>query len=440
MSELKNKKIELRHEAIQELLGTLPGWLIRWGITLFSCILALLVLGSYFFRYPETVKASITITTEHPSVWIVAKSSGNIDSIYVKNHDFIKKGDLIAVIHNTAHIDDIEKLNEALDSIRKFIVSFAIEDIYVPQQELKVGELQKDYAQLVKLLNDHLVFGKNNINEIKIASMQKELAEQEILVRQAQKQVDLYSQYSIINKKQYQRDSILFSNQAAMAIEKEESEMKVLNGKIQLEQVKQNAIQGNISILRLRQSIDEYTAEINMQSENYRTNIRVAYEQLRSYLWNWEQTYLLKAPSNGIVSFSAYWGKGQPIAVGEKSFSIVPHNSGRIIGKCKIPVTGAGKIKRGQRVIIKLNEYPYMEFGLLEGVVGDIYLIPMEKQSATGIERFGIVDVAFPKALTSIYRKAIPFPGELTGEAEIAVNELSLLEHLLRPFKYLIHK
>ena len=225
-----------------------------------------------------------------------------------------------------------------------------------------------------------------------------------------------------------------------MAIEKEESEMKVLNGKIQLEQVKQNAIQGNISILRLRQSIDEYTAEINMQSENYRTNIRVAYEQLRSYLWNWEQTYLLKAPSNGIVSFSAYWGKGQPIAVGEKSFSIVPHNSGRIIRKCKIPVTGAGKIKRGQRVIIKLNEYPYMEFGLLEGVVGDIYLIPMEKQSATGIERFGIVDVAFPKALTSIYRKAIPFPGELTGEAEIAVNELSLLEHLLRPFKYLIHK
>lgn len=31
----KAEKIELRHEAIQELLGTPPNWLIRWGISVF---------------------------------------------------------------------------------------------------------------------------------------------------------------------------------------------------------------------------------------------------------------------------------------------------------------------------------------------------------------------------------------------------------------------
>lgn len=431
--------MEFRHEAVQELLGVPPGWLVRWGITLFFGIVAVLILGSYFFRYPETVKASVTITTERPSVWIVAQSSGNIDSIYVRNHDSVKKGELIAVIHNTADTEDMKRLHEMLDSVHMFIDSFKEEDMYMPRQELQVGELQRDYAQLLKLLDDYLAFRKNNIQGIRIASMQRELEEQKRLVRQAEAQVDLYSRYCAISREQYRRDSILFSNRAAMVMEKEESEMKVLNGTIQLEQVKQNVIQGNISALRLRQSIDEYAAELEMQNENYRTNIRVAYEQLRSLLWNWEQTYLLKAPSDGIVSFSAYWGKNQPIVMGEKSFAIVPHDPGRIIGKCKIPVAGAGKVERRQRAVVKLNEYPYMEFGLLEGEVENIYLISEEEQSMAGKERFGVVDVVFPHGLTSTYHKAIPFLGELTGEVEIVTCEMSLLEHFLQPLRHLIY-
>lgn len=439
MDELKEKS-ESQHEAIQELLGTPPGWLARWGITAFFIVVALLIVGSYFFRYPEIVKASITITTERPSVWIVAQSSGRIDSVYVRNHDAVKKGDLIATIHNTAHVDDMEELKLMLDSLQTFIASFDIGDMCMLRQGLRLGELQGDYAQLMKLLDDYLVFRQNNINAIRIASMQKELDEQERLVHQTKRQVELYARYSAINKKQYQRDSILFSQRAAIAPEKEESEMKALNGRIQLEQVKQNVIQGNISVLKLRQSINEYKAELNLQHENYRTNIQVAYEQLRSHLWNWEQVYLLRAPTDGIVSFSAYWGKNQPILSGEKSFAIVPYDPGKIIGKCQVPVAGAGKVKKGQRVIIKLNEYPYMEFGMLEGNVENIYLVPVEEQSVKGKEHFGTIDVVLPNGLESTYHKEIPFGGELTGEAEIATREISLLEHFISPIKHLLHR
>lgn len=38
----KNEDIELRREEFQEVLGEVPGWLLRWGIILVASIIALL--------------------------------------------------------------------------------------------------------------------------------------------------------------------------------------------------------------------------------------------------------------------------------------------------------------------------------------------------------------------------------------------------------------
>ncbi len=439
-AEEQKKNIELRHETIQELLGNPPGWLTRYGITIFFIIIILLIIGSYFFKYPQVVKSSVIVTTERPPVWIVAQSSGKLDSIYVKNHATVKKGQLLATIHNTANIEDMQKLKEYLDSMQLFIAFFDRQFLRAISQEVQLGELQSDYAQLLKLLNEYMVFKDENIYQTRVSSMRQELEQQRKYIRQTNAQINLYRQSYSINRKQYERDSMLFSRQAANVMEVEQSQMQVLNGRIQLEQAKQSVINSNIAIIKLEQTINEYAAEVKMQEEDYRTNIKVAYENLKSCLWKWEQTYLLKTPSDGIVSFSAYWGKDQTIAAGEKSFAIVPHNPGKIIGKCKVSITGAGKIKKGQRVIIKLDEYPYMEYGMLEGVVRNLYLISDEEQKVTGKERFGMVDVYFPHKLTTVYRKDIPFSGELIGSAEIVTEEISLLEHLLSPIKYLINQ
>lgn len=439
-AEEQKKNIKLKHEDIQELLGSPPGWLAKYGITIFFAIIILLIITSYFFKYPEVVKSSIIITTERPPVWIVAQSSGKLDSIYVKNQTLVKEGQLLATIHNTAYMDDMQKLKGYLDSMQLFVLDFDWKHLKTIPNEVQLGELQSDYAKLLKLLNEYLVFKNENIHQIRISSMLQELEEQKKYISQTNTQIDLYNQYYSINRKQYQRDSLLFSKQAAIVMEVEQSQMQALTGRIQLEQAKQNVINSNIAIIKLEQTISEYSAEVKMQEENYRTNIKVAFENLRSRLWNWEQTYLLKASADGTVSFSTYWGKNQTITTGEKSFAIVPHNPGEIIGKCKVSVTGAGKIKKGQRVIIKLDEYPYMEYGMLEGIVSNLYLIADEEQKVTGKERFGMVDVYFPHKLVTTYHKEIPFTGELIGNAEIATEEISLLEHLLNPIKYLINQ
>lgn len=57
MSEDTNN-IELRSEEVQEILGEVPAWILRRGITLTAIIVVVILLGSAFFKYPDVITSS----------------------------------------------------------------------------------------------------------------------------------------------------------------------------------------------------------------------------------------------------------------------------------------------------------------------------------------------------------------------------------------------
>ena len=46
--EKKYKEIELRSEEVQEVMGEIPPWILRWGITILFVIVMALLTGSWF--------------------------------------------------------------------------------------------------------------------------------------------------------------------------------------------------------------------------------------------------------------------------------------------------------------------------------------------------------------------------------------------------------
>ena len=46
----EGKEIELRSEEVQEVMGQIPAWIVRWGITILFIVVLVLLVGSYFFR------------------------------------------------------------------------------------------------------------------------------------------------------------------------------------------------------------------------------------------------------------------------------------------------------------------------------------------------------------------------------------------------------
>jgi hypothetical protein len=83
------------------------------------------------------------------------------------------------------------------------------------------------------------------------------------------------------------------------------------------------------------------------------------------------------------------------------------------------------KIKIGQRVNLKFVSYPYLEYGIIKGVVGKIAVVP----TGDSYE----VEINLPNQLVSTYGKNLEFQQELKGSAEIITEERRLLDRILHP-------
>ena len=99
--------IELRSEAVEEVMGRIPPGIVRWGITVLSAVVLLLLVGSYFFRSPEVIEAEMTLTSRNPVVEVVTGASGRIAELYVESGQPVKEGLPLAVIENAARTDDV---------------------------------------------------------------------------------------------------------------------------------------------------------------------------------------------------------------------------------------------------------------------------------------------------------------------------------------------
>ncbi len=135
----------------------------------------------------------------------------------------------------------------------------------------------------------------------------------------------------------------------------------------------------------------------------------------------WEQKYLLSAPISGRVTYLQKFSKNQFINPNEAILSVVPDN-GRYIGKITLPVKGSGKVQPGQRVKIRLDHFPYQEYGTLEGIVGEVSLVPNEGNY--------LIAVSLNHQLKTSYNITIPFKQHLSGSASIITEDLSLLQRI----------
>ena len=146
---------------------------------------------------------------------------------------------------------------------------------------------------------------------------------------------------------------------------------------------------------------------------------------------DWEKQFVLKSSINGKVSFLSYYTKTQTVKTGDLIFTIIPTKNTSFIGKIKAPAANSGKIKKGQRVQIKLLNYPSDEFGEINGEIKTISLFPDEKGNY-------LIDVALPKELITTYNRKIDFRQEMKGSAEIITEDLRLIERFFYQLKNII--
>ena len=147
------------------------------------------------------------------------------------------------------------------------------------------------------------------------------------------------------------------------------------------------------------------------------SNLSQAYSALKKAMLDWEHIDVLTLSIRGVPSFQEFWGANQFVNTGETIFSILPMNTSKLIGKLTI----------GQKVLVKLDNFPYQQYGMLMGSV---------KNMAISTDTEGNYIVYIPNGGARIlYGKHIGFTQEMSGNGEIITEDLSIVERLFYKFK-----
>lgn len=273
---METDKPELRGEDLDEILGRAPNRIIRSGITVVALVVALIIAGSYFFKYPETVSAPISLVSDNAQANIVADGNSEIISLFVVNRQKVKKDQKLALLE-------------------------------ICSPEINPGEDATDCSP-----------------------------------------------------------------------EKNEAVSKPGGNK------------------------------------------------------PGKRTYLLKSPADGIVLFPEILNENTCVNSGDTLMTVVYEDKCRVKGRLTIPAGASWKIKTGQKVIIRLDGYPYMEFGTVNGILKSVSSVPPDNKR--------IAEVELPDGLKTCYGFKPDFIQQMQGSAVIITNDLRLIERFLKPVRDVLKK
>ena len=423
--------LDLRSEEVQEILGRPPRWIVRVGISIIFVVVAGLFVGSYFLKYPDILPATITVTTENLPAGVMAMTTGKIDTIAVAEKQTVQEGELLAVIRNPAKLEDVMAVKRMLEESDTLVVETH------GRASLQLGEIQSAFTAFDNALTDYRHFVEMDYHNRKIKVIQKQISAQKSLLQKTINQLNISRKQLSAAQKLFEIDSTLYNKSALSLVDYQSARNSFLQQQSSLESSKMSVDNQQMSILQSEQSIFDLEQQRIDEEQQLTSALTTAKEQLAAQIRQWEQTYLLVAPCDGKVTFTKYWQKNQNVNAGEVLVTVVPDGDTQVMGKILLPQQGAGKVKVGQTVNVKLDNFPYLEYGMVKVCIRNISMVPVQVDENT---KAYMLEVEFPENLVTTYGRELTFSQEMTGTAEIITEDLRLLDKFINPIRAVIKK
>jgi multidrug resistance efflux pump len=424
--DIYKEQIELRSEEVQEVMGKVPPWILRWGVTLIFVLLIVFFIGSYYFKYPDTLTAEVVLTTTTPPVELYARSTGKLELLSVTNKQKVEVGALLAVVSNASNYADVERLNVLLSQWKSDRISTLELNASLCNRRWQLGDLQTVFSAFYKSIRDYLFYQEMNYYPKKIALKSKQDRMQYEMDFRKNKEIEIKKRQTQIFGKNSRRDSLLY----AKRINTGEEYNKAMQTYQQspLTRISNASSQKYMEIQKLqnRETLLDLEQQYKETHEQCILTLSTSADQLDAQIKNWEQTYVVKSPISGSVNLMNVWSSNQSVATGDLIFIVMPDHPGTSIGKAKLSATGAGKVKIGQVVNVRVNNYPDQEFGFMMGKVSNISEIPDKNGNY-------FVEITFPKGLITNYGKRLPLSKQMSGTAQIIIQDKRLLERFMQP-------
>lgn len=427
---------ENRTEEVASIIERMPT---KFGITISAVaigLVLLLFLFGWLIKYPSVLTGQIIINTRQAPVKLVASTSGNIILLQNKSSVTVQTGEYIAYIKNEANLKDVQLLNSILYKINIHQVSYKENRNLFPEN-LSLGEINNKYFNFLNCLYQYLDYTVQQPYEFQKQINNKLLELQTNKFNQLKNDHQNQKIKYKISQSLFKKDSTLYSKNVTSKADIEHSIIAKANSELDYNVIDKEINNTSYQISEAQNRSQVIAIEKATKERELIINMFNSYYDLLDNIKKWERTYVFVAPIDGKVEFLNFIKNDDFIQSGQELFKIIPNNN-EIIGQVNLPENGSGKVKVGQSVIIKLNNYPFNEYGSLKGKVKRISLVTNQQALSDNQNKINsyLVDIDLPFGLKTNYGVELNFHAEAKGTAEIITEDRRLIERFFDNLRY----
>lgn len=405
----------LRQEEMQDIISTPPAWLVRWGITLFWGVLVLILGVAWFVRYPDIVVAPLQLTSSNTPKPVTARASGRLLKLLVQDNQFVAQGTLLAYLEGPASYAQVLALHTDLLAWQRWMAGQRAAQLPAPTLYTQLGEVQASFGAMSQAAANFRTFLPGGLNDRKRTLLQAEFADLQRRFEGLQAKQALQREDVQLGEGELRAQQELAKGGAIAPLELKREQSKQLTRRMPYQEMQLELVDNHSAQLAKQKEI----VELDKEAAAQKLALLQAVNACLNAVETWRTKYCLLAPLDGGVRYYSFLQENQFVEAGTVLFFVSPKTQ-QLFGEMAIPQYNFGKVHAGQRVIIKLDGYPYQEFGAVEGRIASVSEIPTKDNTFTARV------VLMPTANTPLKRPLV-FKLGMHATAEIVTQERRLL-------------
>lgn len=407
-------------DEINDIISHKPNWIVRHSVSSITLISTLLILSSWFVRYPDVLRASMTIVALNAPKKVLARSEGKLHALLVKNGEIVMQHQPLMFIQSTGNHNEVFAFRKWIESVEEMVTHDNIETLLSIKQpqHTSIGELQQSYLEFQTAYREALQTIPQGYYEKKLQALRKDISfmaeQREILL----KQKSLLQEDYEIQQTDYRAREHLTKEQVIAPLEFGLDKSKFISKASGLQQIEAQILSQKINVHNKEKEIAEAEKQIADLQSNFFSSLQV----FKNKVDEWISRYVVLSPESGELLYITALQKNQFIHSDQELFYVEPKNSG-FYGEVVASQAGFGKVAVGQSVVVHIESYPSAEFGYLRGKVTYISSTMVRDSSF-------LIHVTLQPGMRTNYNKVIPFRNNMNAKAEIVTQDRRLLEKL----------
>jgi multidrug efflux pump subunit AcrA (membrane-fusion protein) len=420
--------IELRSEAVQEIIGRPPHWMIRWGITIVFILLVSILFGCWFISYPDIVEGSAQITSTKPAVQVFSPASGKLKQVYFQDKRVVNEGDIVAELESPFSADQLSYLEDLLESIQQVKTTLQI-PLFKP--EMKLGAIDESHLNLKTAVEQFVQWTQNNYAAMQMNQLRFQLTQQKKLKSIVGNEKRIAEEELVSAHETYEVNKKLFEQGATARLEFLNEESVYRAKQSAFEQIKKQEVQTELTINSIEKQLFDLSFDLENRERELNDNMERYANQIRNEITFWKQGNALVAPSIGELHFAGNFVEQQFVNAGDLIFTVAPKGDS-LYALAEIPASGYGKIAKGQTAFIRVMSFPYQEYGQLEAIVHDITPIANN-------ETYRLI-LSLPHQMESTYHQTLTYSPNLAGSVRVITLERNLLQRIFSQLSKILER